>query len=140
MSENMPPDLGAAIATEPMWLQAWVMALVASHLLAIVFIVYRESGAWRVHYEPFAIIASFFAASALMGFMYQEFGYVRLLGLAHLVFWTPAYIWILMRRKSIGYASWFGRYIHVYLVIAGISLIIDSVDVIRYLAGDGQLI
>ena len=36
--------------------------------------------------------------------------------------------------------SLFSKYIHAYLIIAGISLVIDAVDVIRYLLGDGQLV
>ena len=44
------------------------------------------------------------------------------------------------RRAEIGTTSLFGKYAHVYLVIAGISLLIDSIDVLRYLVGDGQLL
>jgi hypothetical protein len=61
---------------------------------------------------------------------------VRLLGVAHLVFWGPAYAWILTRRRAIGTASLFGKYVAFYLVIAGISLVVDAVDVVRYLVGD----
>ncbi|XOV85807.1 MAG: hypothetical protein ACFHX7_12540 [Pseudomonadota bacterium] len=126
MEQTLPPTLGEAIATEPAWLQAWVMTLVLSNLLAILFVVGRENGKWTVRYEPIAIVASFIAAGVLMGWMYGQFGYVRLLGLAHLVFWTPVYIWVLTRRKAIGTASLYGKYIVLYLVIAGTSLVIDG--------------
>ena len=75
-----------------------------------------------------------------MNWLYGEVGYVRLLGLAHVLFWGPVYGWILWRRRAIGTASWYGKYIHLYLVIAGTSLVIDVVDVVRYLVGDGQLL
>lgn len=141
MNEStMPPDLSTAMATEPLWLQSWIMILVAAHLIAIFFIVVREDSNWRVRIEPIAIIVSFFAAGALMNWMYSQVGYVRLLGLAHIAFWTPVYIWILTRRKAIGIDSIFGKYVHAYLGIAGISLVIDAIDVTRYLLGDGNLI
>lgn len=136
----MPETLNEAMATEPMWLQAWIYTLVVTNLIAIFFVVGRADGKWLVRFEPVAILASFIAAGVFMGWLYQQVGYVRLLGLAHLIFWTPAFVWIFLRRKTIGTASIFGKYIVLYLVIAGISLTIDAVDVIRYLFGDGELL
>lgn len=136
----MPETLNDAIATEPMWLQAWVYTLVLTHLIAILFVVARADGKWLVRYEPMAILVSFIAAGVFMGWLYEQVGYVRLLGLAHLVFWTPAFVWVFLRRKAIGTASIFGKYIVLYLVIAGISLFIDLIDVIRYFLGDGELL
>src|SRR3546814_13987375 len=67
-------------------------------------------------------------SSDLMNWLYDQYGYVRLLGLAHLVFWTPVYGWILMKRKAIAApSSWFGRYLVAYLVVDGISLAIDEI-------------
>ena len=57
----------------------------------------------------------------------------------YLIGWTPAYIWVLTRRKLIGIATIYGKYIHAYLLISGLSLVIDTVDVIRYFLGDGEL-
>ena len=136
---DSPATLGDAIASEPLWLQSWVGLLILSHLLAIIFVVGREEHGWRVRPVPILIIFSFFGAAVVMNWLYANFGYVRLLGLAHLLVWTPVYAWVLYQRKQIGAASLYGKYIHVYLLIAGVSLIIDAVDVIRYLIGDGDL-
>lgn len=135
-----PPDLNAAIATEPFWLQGWLGLLVLVNVGALLFVVGREGGRWRVRAEPVAILVGFLAAGAFMGWLYEQVGYVRLLGLAHLIFWTPVWVWLLARRRAIGTASWFGRYVHAYLVVAGISLAIDAVDVVRHLLGDGELL
>ena len=62
--------------------------------------------------EPIAVLVSLAAAGAFMNWLYGEVGYVRLLGLAHVVFWGPVYGWIIWRRRAIGTASWFGKYIH----------------------------
>lgn len=140
MIDAIPATLTEAIASEPTWLRAWVMLLVVTHTVAaIAFIVGKESGGWRVRGEPIAIIVGFVAAGMLMNWMYAEYGYVRLLGLAHLIGWTPAYLWVLTRRKRIGVATLYGKYIHAYLLIASVSLVIDTIDVIRYLLGDAEL-
>ena len=135
-----PATLAQAIATEPLWLRGWIAVLVGTNLLAVLFVVTRQQGRWRVRPEPIAILVAFFAAGWLMEWMYARVGYVRLLGLAHLVFWGPVWAWLLARRGQIGMGSWFGRYVHFYLLVAGISLAIDAVDVVRHLLGDGQLL
>ncbi len=136
----MPSTLGEAIATEPVWLQGWVAVLVAVHLPAIAFAVGREAGRWRLRSEPIAILVDFAVAGVAMDWLYGQVGYVRFLGLAHLIGWTPAFVWVLSRRRTIESGSLFSKWVSIYLIIAGTSLVIDFVDVIRYLLGDGQLL
>ena len=90
--------------------------------------------------KPIVMLASLIAAVTLMEWLYDQVGYVRLLGLAHLVCWTPVYVWFLRRRRLVGTRSMFGRWVNAYLVIVGISLVIDFVDVTRHLLGDGELL
>ena len=139
MDPALPATLSEAMATEPGWLRAWVMVLVVTNLAAVAFVVKRTDGRFGVRPEPIAILVSFFAAALFMDWLYAEVGYVRLLGLAHLLFWGPVWCWVLLRRSIIGHASAFGLYVHAYLVVAGASLAIDAIDVVRYLVGDGEL-
>tara|TARA_B110000444_G_scaffold252260_1_gene281291 strand:+ start:1162 stop:1563 length:402 start_codon:yes stop_codon:yes gene_type:complete len=127
------------MASEPLWLQAWIMLLVIANLAAIPFVLTKVEGAWRFRKECLAIVVSFMVAGMQMNWMYSTFGYVRLLGLAHLIAWTPAFVYVLMRRKELDMSMVFAKYLHFYLVVAGISLAIDFVDVVRYLLGDGEL-
>ena len=89
----MPATLGEAIATEPTWLQGWLFVLGGVQLLAILFLVTRGQGRWRVRPEPVAILLSLPLAAVSMEWLYAQVGFVRLLGLAHLVYWTPVYGW-----------------------------------------------
>ncbi len=136
---ELPATLGAAIGTEPFWLQAWVMTMVLVHMVGLLFVVAREQQRWRLRLEPLAILVSFLVAAVIMSWMYERVGYVRLLGLAHLLAWTPVYVWIFLRRQRFSWATAYGKYTHLYLLVAGISLVVDAVDGIRYLAGDGEL-
>ena len=109
----------------------------ATNLAAVLFVVGRRDGRWLFRPEALAILIAFFAAASLMEYLYGLYGYVRLLGLAHLLFWTPVYAWIYFRRRPLHppSQSLFGKYLVVYLVINGISLVIDVVDVTRYFIG-----
>ena len=75
-------------------------------------------------------------AGEFMEYLYQQYGYVRLLGLAHIVFWTPVYTWIFTHRKDYEVTPYFAKFVLFYLVMAGISLTIDIIDVARYLLGE----
>jgi len=135
MNETTPMDLNAAIAAQEPWLQAWVMMLVIANLLAVLFIVSKEESGFKFHPDALAILAGFIGAAIFMTWLHEQYGYVRLLGLAHLVFWLPVYVWVLSRYRRQQYGGWFQRYITLYLVIAGISLLVDVIDVIRYFLG-----
>lgn len=139
-NSDLPASLNEAIFSEPMWLQAWVLLLVVTNLGALLFAVKRGEGGLGVRAEPIAILIGFLGAVVFMDWIYGQVGYVRLLGLAHLVFWGPVWLWLMTRRKAIGTADFFGKYVHFYLVIAGISLLIDAIDVARHLLGDGALL
>ena len=140
MDPAMPATLGDAMGTEPAWLQGWILVLGAVHIAAVAFVVGRQSGRWVVRPEPIAVLAGAVVATILMTWLYGQVGYVRLLGLAHLVGWTPVYLWILARRRAIDGGPLFVKWIHAYLIIASVSLVIDVIDVVRHLAGDGALL
>jgi len=133
---DAPASLGNAIATQGAFLQGWVMVLVGTHLLSLLLLVYKQDGKFNVRYESLAIVGSFFVAGASMSWLYEQVGYVRLLGLAHLVFWTPAFVWVLSRALKRQYSTPFKQYAYLYLAVAGTSLAIDTLDVVRYLLGD----
>ena len=60
-------DLNAAIATEPAWLQLWVLVLVVTNLASLAFVVGRREGAFHLRAEPIANLVSFVAAAVFMG-------------------------------------------------------------------------
>lgn len=138
MNEAMPADLVAAAAMEHEWLRWWFRALLAVNLAAIFFIMVRRDDRWRVRPESVAILVTFVAVGVMMNWMYAKVGYVRLLGLPHLIFWAPVYFWILARFHRDAYSGAFKYYVFFYLVIVGTSLIVDTSDLIRYLLGDHQ--
>jgi len=130
-------DLSEAImATQPSWLIAYLYVLVAANLGAIFFIAKKTENGWRPRYEAIAIVVAFLLAGQFMEYLFRQLGYVRLLGLAHIVFWGPVYAWIVTHRKDYLASPYFAKFIIFYLVMSGISLTIDVIDVVRYLLGE----
>ena len=69
-------------------------------------------------------------------FLYQQLGYVKLLGLAHIVAWTPLaiHLWFKLRSPHVTRAP--RIIIGVVLATIMFSLVFDYVDAARYIAGD----
>ena len=71
-----------------------------------------------------------------MWVLYEINGYNRFLGLAHVVFWTPLSIYLYRRLRNLFGPPLFESWIRVLLASIGLSLVIDYVDVLRYIMGD----
>ena len=71
-----------------------------------------------------------------VGYMYDQLGYVKLLGLPHILFWTPlaVYLFATFRKPQLTKAP----KIIIALILATIliSLAFDYTDVIRYALGE----
>ena len=75
-------------------------------------------------------------ASLIMWVIFTQKGFVRLLGLGHLIAWTPQMVFYI---QSVGNtAGWFQYWIISVLFVNGVSMVIDFVDVVRYSLGDKQ--
>ncbi len=81
------------------------------------------------------MLAAFLASAALMTAIFATKGFVRLLGIGH-IFWVPMVPWLWIRLDQVGLDSPLGYWIAAVIVVDGISLVIDAVDVFRYLRGD----
>jgi len=84
------------------------------------------------------ILAALMASFIVMTIVFSKYGFVRLLGLGHVLFWTPLCLWLFMRLQGSHFdsSSDLKTWIYTLLAINTASLIIDYIDVIRYLKGD----
>jgi hypothetical protein len=84
---------------------------------------------WR-HWEARVVIATFLANGAFMSFLYEQMGYGRHLGLAHIVFWTPLLFWLAWRIEAIrARGAAFTAYVLVLIATDAVSLGLDYADV-----------
>ena len=125
---------GEAVALQPQWVQIWLnFLLLGAFILPLSFLIWRQS---RV--AGCAAVGASLLAGVAISWMYGQMGYVRLLGLPHVVFWTPLgiYLWSQIRREDM--PVWPRRLMSVSLGIIVISLMFDYVDVARWLLGERE--
>ena len=87
------------------------------------------------HAEAKVVLATSFASFALMLVLTAKAGFTRILGLGH-VLWIPllAYVWLRLGQHAAHDPV--GIWLRLLLLLNGISLIIDAIDVLRFLRGD----
>jgi hypothetical protein len=124
--------LSEAIAQQPQWVQYWLNVLICGIvLLPITLLIWKQT-------RLTAIVT--IAASVLAGFgvswLYDRLGYVKLLGLPHIVLWTPLamYLYGQIRRQDM--PMWARRILIVVLAVFLVSLAFDYIDVARYVLGE----
>jgi len=87
--------------------------------------------------EAKVVLVAFLASAALMTAIFAAKGFVRLLGIGH-IFWVPMVPWLWTRVDQVGPGDPLGYWIIGLVIINSISLIIDAIDVLRYLKGERQ--
>ncbi len=115
----------------PPWLVTWVCWLMIVNMGSIAFVKERIEARW--------VLAGFMAAAIIMTLLFETTGFTRLLGLAHIVGWTPVLVYLWTRRTSIDLAAPFGKWVLILVFTNITSLVVDFIDVIRYVLGDGAL-
>lgn len=121
--------LNRGLMRMPAGWRLWVTVLMLANLVAPLFFLGQL--------EAWVVLGTFLAAGALMGLLCGAFGFTRILGLAHFL-WIPLLIWLGTRLAEIPDDTAFGLWLRVLIGLNALSLVIDLVDVGRYLAGDRE--
>jgi len=116
------------ILQEPVWLQVWVFWMMGINTLSLLFVRHAE-GRW--------VLAAWVVNVVFMSVLFQLNGYNRLLGLSHVLFWTPLVIYLFRRWRALFGRGLFSVWIVTLLLTNSLSLVVDYIDVVRYLIGDG---
>ena len=73
--------------------------------------------------------------------IYGQFGFTRILGVGHILFWTPTLFYMVsLQGTSAVRKTWFGRWLWLAILVMGASLVLDYSDLIRYMFGDREVI
>ena len=115
------------IMSMPIYWQLWLMLLVTFNLIIPLFFLYRL--------EAQAVVGALVASMILMTVLTAISGFTRLLGLGH-IFWIPLLYFLWMRLEQNPADDFFGLWLRVLMILNAASLIIDVIDVGRYIAGD----
>ena len=107
----------------------WLSLLVAANLFVPMF--------YFQQLEAQIVLGTMAAHLALMTYLTSRFGFTRILGLGH-IFWIPLLGFLLTRLGNIPAGDAYGAWLRALIVLNSVSLVIDAVDVIRYIAGDRE--
>lgn len=120
-------DLVDRIAEGPKWVYWWTRVIDTSNWLLIPFAFFDRRARW-------AFLAWVINVVIILT-LYNVFGYTRILGLAHIIVWTPLLPYLLSQRRPFAEESWPGRYLYWFMAVITVSLIFDYIDVARYFMG-----
>lgn len=126
-----PATLMGHIMNQRPLLVAWVTWLMVVNTASVLFVRRRVEARW--------VLAAWLVNFALMSGLFAAFGFTRILGLAHVLVWTPLLIYLWRRSPGAQGGGAFKIWIVALFVSNAISVAIDYVDVARYVLGDGQL-
>ena len=107
----------------------WLLALIAVNFIVPLFLLPR--------FEAQVVLVTMFISMMLMTGLTALAGFTRIVGAGHLV-WIPMLIWIWTRLGEIPADDVFGLWIRALIILNGISLIIDAIDMKRYFTGDRE--
>ena len=121
-----------AVSMGPIWVKYWLMwLLVVAFILPLTLVIWRQT---RI-----AGLIGFIGgilASLGVNAIFNALGYVKLLGLPHIILWTPLVVYMiaLLRRGGL---PWIAQAIVILITATmALSLIFDTVDVLRYILGE----
>lgn len=122
-----------AVATyAPAWVGIWLnVLLLGAIVLPLSLFIWKSTRLTAL----FVVLAGAFSVAGVMT-LYDQLGYVKLLGLPHIIAWTPLVIhmWFKMKSPDVNFAP---RVIMgIAIATMTISLAFDYVDTIRYIAGE----
>lgn len=121
-----------AIALQPAWIGYWLKVLLfGAFILPIVLIIWKQSRVAGI-LTIVASLAAGFATSRL----FDAVGYVKLLGLPHILFWTPLVIYLVTQIRKPDMPKPPRLILIAVTGVILISLAFDYVDLARYLLGE----
>ncbi len=108
------------------WL-AWMSLLVFANVLVPLYFIHTL--------EAKVVLAAIICSITIMTAVFGAKGFVRLLGIGHIA-WVPMIPWLIMRLDKTAFDSFFGYWLIAVIFLNSLSLIIDAIDVLRYIRGE----
>jgi hypothetical protein len=113
----------------PFYWQPWLLLLVTVNAVIPIFFVGRL--------EAQMVLGAMVISVILMTLVTGLTGFSRLVGLGHYP-WFPLLYFLWTRLDQIPADDFFGIWVRALMVLNALSLVIDTVDAVRYVAGERE--
>lgn len=114
------------------WMLVWFYWLGVAMIATPVVLIFSKA----TRRDAFIVLLTNIIVIASMGWLYRQIGYVRLLGIVHVVLWTPLVVYLWVRAKNAEITFPFRFVIWLFVATLVVSLAFDYIDVVRYVLGD----
>jgi hypothetical protein len=114
----------------PRWILLWVtVVLMGVNMVAPL--------AFLGTLEAKVVLVTFMMGGMLMMVLTARFGFTRILGLGHIL-WIPLIVFLFTRWGLHPADTPMGIWLRAVILINGISLVMDGIDVVRYARGERE--
>jgi hypothetical protein len=121
-----------AVAQQQQWVQLWLnWMLVGIFILPLALLIWRQT---RI--TALVTLAGVLIAGFGTNWIFNQLGYVKMLGLPHVIVWTPLAYYLYLQIKRADMPKWPRWIMMVILATILISLAFDYTDTIRYILGE----
>ena len=108
--------------------QAWIYWMMAINTASIVFV--------KNHVPARVVLVVWLLNAGTMMAVAEFTGFTRILGLVHVVYWSPLLVYLVSQIRSTNEKNLYSRWTVTLVTTIGASLILDYIDVVRFILGD----
>ena len=130
--ENQIPFNEAMFSLASGWMIVWLYWM--SFAITVTPLVPIFSKATRL--DAVIVFLTNLAMFVGMSWVYDQMGYVRLMGIVHVILWTPLFIYLFLRAKNGEMPLLCRLTIWMFAATLAVSLAFDYTDTVRYLLGE----
>ena len=130
--ENQIPFNEAMFTLASGWQTVWLYWMSFAIIVTPLVLVFSKA----TRRDAVIVLLTNIAMLVGMGWVYEQMGYVRLLGIVHVILWTPLFVYLFLRAKNGEMPLLCRLVIWMFVATLAVSLVFDYTDVARYLLGE----
>ena len=130
--ENQIPFNEAMFTLASGWQTAWLYWMSFAIIVTPVVLVFSKA----TRRDAVIVLLTNIAMLVGMSWVYDQMGFVRLMGIVHVILWTPLFVYLFRRVKTGDIPMLFRVTMIIFMATIGISLVFDYTHTARYVLGE----
>ena len=130
--ENQMPFNEAMFTLASGWMIVWLYWMSFAIIVTPTVLIFSKA----TRLDAVIVFLTNLAMFVGMAWIYEQMGYVRMMGIVHVILWTPLFIYLFLRAKKGEMPLLCRLAIWMFVATLAVSLVFDYTDVARYLLGE----